>query len=535
MYYSFEEALRRQKKDQRTLGSAFLRSVSAEPDRRAIIDPFNSISRIKLAAASKTLLSALQLGGQKNVGVMLPPGIGGAMVNIALAFGGYTSVNLNHTAGDAQVARMCEIAEIDTIITADAYLEKIDEIQLPGRVIKLDTEIRPKISKLGVLFNMVLLRFGLNFGFDKGKKTDVATIIFSSGTTGDPKGIMLTHEQLLANVDAVEAALVGQDDPARHTLLTALPLFHSFGLTVGTWLPLISGIGIAAFPNPRDAQAMGSFAAKAEPTWTVSTPTFCRNYLRRIKPEQFQTLEFAIVGAEKCPSELKDSFRKVFNSELLEGYGCTELAPTVACELTDRLVTGVYSTGKRQGSVGRALPGIEILIVNPDTQKELPVGEEGLIVVRSAARMLGYLNRDDLTEKAFMLDGYNTGDIGKLDEDGFLYITGRLARFAKIGGEMVPLDTVENVLQDYLTREYGELHQVAIAAVPDAKKGERLVALHTGLPCDEDELLGELNSLPPLYRPKKNDFYRIKNMPVLGTGKRNLKEVKSLAEKVANA
>ena len=530
--YDYNEGMRRREQDTRTLGSAFLEQVRKNPGKTAVVDIFGAISRIKMAGAALAMFDLLALeADEQNVGIVLPPGKGGAIVNLCLALAGKTSVNINHTAGATQIKRMCEIADVRTIISAQAYLDKIDYPELPGRVVLADKDLLPKVSKLTVIGKMIKVRFGSLKKLDKGKKNEVATILFSSGTTGDPKGVQLTHAQMLAHGDSLFSAY--SVDPKDDILVSALPLFHSYGLIPGLWNPLILGLTVGGYPNPRDAQNLGKFTRDVKGTFMVSTPTFCRTYMKRIPAEHFATLKFINVGAEKAPKEMRDAFRKHFNTEVLEGYGCTELAPVVSANLKEEYVQGVYETGVRDNRVGRPLPGIQILIVHPESHEILATGEEGLVVVRSPARMLGYLKRDDLTEKAFILDGYNTGDIGKLDKDGFLFITGRLSRFAKIGGEMVPLDKVELAMQDFLTANYGEEPLFAIAAICDEHKGEKLVVLHNGLPCGEDDVLGALREFPALWQPKKTAFYKVDEIPVLGTGKRDLKGLKILAEKVA--
>lgn len=541
-----------------TLGSAFLDQLHKAPRHTAIHDPGGSMNRVTLGAVALGVRDLLEREVfAPRVGVMLPPGRGGAVVNLALALAGRTSVNLNHTAGEVQLRRMAEIAGLTTIITAQKYLDKINIApeELPGRVLLADVDLLPGLSKLQTVGRIARLRLAGARGLlrmDHGAADDVATILFSSGTTGDPKGIQLTHAQILANIHSVHAALDLHDG---HVLLSALPLFHSFGLVPGMWLPLTTGITLAGFPNPRDPAGFGKLAEQTSSTCMLSTPTFCRQYLKKIPPQRFSTLQFAVVGAEKCPAELKSSFYEQFRAHLLEGYGCTELAPVVSANLLDAHVRGRFAAGGRDGSVGRPLPNIEALIVDPESLEELPRGEEGLIVVRSPARMLGYLGRDDLTAKAFVRGGYNTGDIGRLDEDGFLFITGRLARFAKIGGEMIPLDTIEDHMQSWLERKFAArqspagagrsstddeaddaaVWEIAITAVPDAAKGERLIVLHTGLPCAEADALQSLTDFPPLFRPRARDFFRVDEIPVLGTGKRNLKAVKELAVQIAAA
>lgn len=352
-------------------------------------------------------------------------------------------------------------------------------------------------------------------------------IIFSSGSTGSPKGVELTHRQVLANCDGVAAAL--HLVPGHDVVLTPLPLFHSFGLVPGLWLGLVLGLRVAAQPDPMDGAALGKLAEAAGATFLLSTPTFVRSYLRRVEPSQFKTLRFAVAGAERCPAELKAQFKEKYGADLLEGYGCTELAPVVALNLPTVEREGVREIRSRDGSVGRPLPGIHVFAAHPETLAPLAVGEEGLLIVKSPARMRGYLGRTDLTEQAFAHGGYNTGDIGKVDADGFVIITGRLARFAKIGGEMVPLDNIEAILQTAL----GESCEIAIAAVADPQRGERLVLLHTGEAAPVLQALEQASALPPLWRPRPADCYRVEAIPKLGTGKRDLGMIKRLAAELA--
>jgi acyl-[acyl-carrier-protein]-phospholipid O-acyltransferase / long-chain-fatty-acid--[acyl-carrier-protein] ligase len=249
-----------------------------------------------------------------------------------------------------------------------------------------------------------------------------------------------------------------------------------------------------------------------------------RGYLRRIEPEQLQSLRFAVVGAEKCPADLRRDFRERYGKPLLEGYGATELAPAVCVNTLAH---------QRDGSVGRPLPGVEVYTLDPATRERLPTGEGGVLVVRSPARMAGYLHRDDLTRQAFMGDAYFTGDMGRMDADGYVYITGRLARFAKIAGEMVPLDLIEERLQAAVQATHGDAYDVAVAAVADARRGERVIVLHTGVPGDPEAWLGALNDLPNLFKPRPRDVFVVEAIPVLGTGKRDLGGVKRLAAAMA--
>ena len=524
---AYLEAQARADRDSRTLGAEVLRRARRRPTRVAVKDFAGELSRIKLAGAARAVIPALGLEtDERRVGVMLPPGRGGSVINLALALDGRTSVNLNYTVGDAALARMCDLAGLRTIVSSSVYLERLREklggLTLPEDVRVLHAEdLIGNIDKKRVLLEMAKVMVLPPRSLDRSRPENVATIIFSSGTTGDPKGVQLTHRQIFANSDAiVEHMPIPRDEGA---LLTALPLFHSFGLVPGLWMALVEGVAVAGQADPFDGAALGKLAVASQARYLIASPTFARGYMRRVKPEQFASLEFAIVGAEKCPRDLHAAFHDKYGAPLLEGYGCTELTPAVAINTLAQ---------NKEGSIGRPLPGIEILLMDPETGELLPNEPmvEGLLVVRSAARMLGYLARPDLTEAAFVHGGYNTGDIGHFDADGYLHITGRLARFAKMAGEMVPLDNVEMALQQWLD-ERGIEAQVAVASVSDRRRGERLVAMVSGeMPEDVEAWIeAAMVDHPSLWRPRAKDVHPVADIPLLGTGKRDLGRITQMA------
>ena len=525
----YEEALALSRRDDRTLASAFLEQVKRAPNVAAVTDLEGSLSRIQLAGAAMALWSPLEIADQEErVGVLLPPGRGGALVNVALAVNGRTAVNLNHTAGAAALRRMCELAEVRTVVTARAYTDRIGWPEgLPVRRLDLE-DVRPRVSKAQAVWHMMRIRMRSPRALVKGGPDDIACIVFSSGSTGDPKGVQLSHRQVLANVRGILEHLDLQRDD--DTLLCPLPLFHSFGVSTGLWMPLTAGVKLAAHPDPTDARGIGELSKVTAPSFFASTPTFVRAYLRRIEPETWSTLRFGVVGAEKCPADLRREFTRRYGCELLEGYGCTELAPVVSVNRVDSLTPpGVPAS--RDGTAGTPLPGVAVLTMDPDTKEILPRGEPGLLVVRSPARMTGYLGRPDLTEAAFVHGGYNTGDMGFVDDEGFVHITGRLARFAKIGGEMIPMDLVEDRLLEELAHVAGEDHEhdLAVAAVPHRSKGEQLVILHTPMPTSLDDLVSRLDDLPRIFRPRATNAFEVEAIPTLGTGKRDLKGLQDLA------
>ncbi len=518
---SFERAQARADRDTRTLGAECLRQVRRGPLEMAVQDFGGSLSRLKLAGAALALWPFLGVrDDEERVGILLPPGRGGTVMNLAAALAGRTAVNLNHTIGQAQLTRMCEVAELRTVVSSRVYVERIGPLELPGRTLYAE-DLLGNLGKLSVLWAMLKVLLLPASWLDRSEPTQVAALVFSSGSMGEPKGVQLTHQQILANCDAVMEHL--ELHPGKDVVLTPLPLFHVFGLGPGMWLSLVKGFTIAAQADPRDGQALGKLAEATEPTLLISAPTFVRGYMRRVKRRQFASLRFAVVGAEACPHELVETFEERYGVPLYEGYGTTELSPVVSVN---------SPAANRVGSVGRPLPGVEVLTVDPRTEEILPTGERGLLVVRSPARMLGYLGQDDLSRKVFVHGGYNTGDVGWVDEDSFVYLTGRLARFAKVGGEMVPLDNVESALQRYLDEHHDGNGLVAVVAVGDSRRGERLVVLHDELPCSTEELLSALGNLPPVFKPKRTDVFQVQNIPLLGSGKRDMGATKELARQL---
>jgi acyl-[acyl-carrier-protein]-phospholipid O-acyltransferase / long-chain-fatty-acid--[acyl-carrier-protein] ligase len=535
--------------DRRTLGACALRALAARPFATAVMDIRGSLPAWRLIGAARTCLPHLGLApDERRVGVLLPPGQAGTLINLALALDGRTAVNLNHTAGAEQVARMCALAGIRTVLSATAYLERVAPADAPvaengkrrytppGRTVLID-EVLPRMPKALVLWRALTGVLLPASWLDRARPDDVAAIVFSSGSTSDPKGVLLSHRQLVANTTAASQFCL-EARPGRDALLTPLPLFHSFGLSAGLWLPLTMRVRIIAHGDPTDAVVIGRLAADGQATCGISTATFVRGWMRRIQPEQFRWMRRMVVGAERCPAELRADFRVRYGIDLCEGYGCTELGPVVGTNLPDVQAAGLTEVRLRQGTVGRPMDGIAVLTMHPETGALLPPGEEGLLIVRSASRMAGYLDRPDLTAAACVHGGYNTGDIGRVDDDGFVTITGRLARFAKIGGEMVHLDHVEAAVAAAARAAAGPVTadpppEIAVAAVPDASRGERLVVLHTGLVVDWRAVLAETPGLPPLWRPRAQDVHAVPAIPQLGTGKRDLGGLKRLAATVA--
>jgi acyl-[acyl-carrier-protein]-phospholipid O-acyltransferase/long-chain-fatty-acid--[acyl-carrier-protein] ligase len=287
-------------------------------------------------------------------------------------------------------------------------------------------------------------------------------------------------------------------------------------------------MGVVFHPNPLEPRAIGALMSQYAVTFLLATPTFLQTYMRRCSPEDFGSLEYVMAGAEKLPERISVAFEDRFGIRPLEGYGCTECSPAVTVNTKDFRAAEFRQVGAKRASIGHPLPGISVRIVNPETFAPVPQGETGLLLVRGPNVMQGYLNRPEKTAEVLRDGWYNTGDIAAMDEDGFIRITDRLTRFSKIGGEMVPHIKVEDVLHEIA----GATEQIfAVTAVPDEKKGERLIVLHT-LPDDKlQECLTQLgkSELPALWKPRADQFVHVDSLPYLGTGKIDLRRLKEIA------
>ena len=368
------------------------------------------------------------------------------------------------------------------------------------------------------------------FGLTEISPDDLITVIFTSGSTGRPKGVMLSHNNILSNLMAVDQLFnLTEED----VLIGVLPFFHSFGFTITMWLPFcVEPAGIYHF-NPLDGRTVGKLAAKYGGTIVAATPTFLRTYMKRCDTEQFSKMNLVITGAEKLPADLASAFKEKFGVEVTEGYGTTELSPAAAFNVPgSRLGPGAEAATKA-GTVGRVMPGAAVRVVDPDTQEVLGIDDEGALQIKGPNVMVGYLNLPEKTADVIKDGWYDTGDMGMVDADGFISITGRMSRFSKIGGEMVPHIRIEaelaRIVDDPDDEEANIL--IAVTSVPDAKKGEKLIVLHKPLKKSIDDALKELGEcgLPNIWMPSSKGFLEVPEIPLLGTGKLDLKGVKEMA------
>jgi acyl-[acyl-carrier-protein]-phospholipid O-acyltransferase/long-chain-fatty-acid--[acyl-carrier-protein] ligase len=528
------EAFARRKERMQTLPRSFVRTARRHPMRFAMAD--GQTPRLNFfAVLARTVFLARRLReswrGQEMVGILLPPSIPGALVNLAAMLMGKVPVNLNYTVSNETLATCAKQCNLKTIVSARAFLERV-HIQPPVETVFIEDVARePKrMERIASALAALLLPAGALTRFVGGARVpgldDLATIIFSSGSTGEPKGVMLTQYNVASNVEQLDQVFFLRPDDR---IMGILPFFHSFGFTATLCLPAAVGTGVVFHPNPLDSRVIGALINKYAVTMLLATPTFLNAYLRRCTPEEFGSLRFVMAGAEKLPERVAVAFEDHFGIRPLEGYGCTECSPVVTVNTIDFRAASFRQVGAKRGSIGHPLPGITVKIIDPETQEPLGVDAPGLLLVRGPNVMQGYLNRPEKTAEVLRDGWYNTGDIAAIDEDGFLRVTDRLSRFSKIGGEMVPHIKVEEKLQELAA---GAAEQMfVVTAIPDEKKGERLIVLHTLSDEQLEECLAGLakSDLPALWRPRHDQFVRIEKLPYLGTGKLDLRRARELA------
>ena len=442
-------------------------------------------------------------------------------------------VNLNFTAGPAAMATAIEQCEIQTLLTSRRFLARAKLGEIEGMVFL--EELLPQITfwqKVMVsLSAFVLPSRVLRFWYAREaiRPDSLAVVIFSSGSTGIPKGVMLSHHNVLSNVEGIQQVfrITGTD-----RMMGVLPFFHSFGFTGSLWFPLLAGIGVAYHTNPLDAKTIGEMVSRYRATILVSAPTFTAAYLRRCTAEEFATLRYAIVGSEKLQQSLAERFKEKYHLDLLEGYGCTEMAPNISVNFPDVADGGVRQTGSKMGTVGHPIPGVVAKVVDLETGEPLPSNTEGMLLVKGPNQMMGYLSQPEKTAEVLRNGWYITGDIASIDDDGFIRITDRVTRFSKIAGEMVPHLRVEEKVREMI----GGL-PCAVTAISDERKGERLVAFYNNQDVAPSELWDRLcrSDLPKLWIPKRDDLFCIETIPTLATGKTDLLEIRNMARQMAKA
>jgi acyl-[acyl-carrier-protein]-phospholipid O-acyltransferase/long-chain-fatty-acid--[acyl-carrier-protein] ligase len=529
------EAFRERKRRMRTLDRSFVRTARRFPLRFMMADGKTPKVRF-FSALTRTIYIARRLrpaiGEREMVGLLLPPSVGGALTNYALTLLGRVPVNLNYTASSEVIASCAKQCDVDVVITSKAFVERFPKLEIPGRTVFLEDVLQAphaleKLLALLLASTMPqnLLRKAIGAAPGKCNVDDLATVIFSSGSTGDPKGVMLTHYNIGSNIQQVSQVFMLD---GRDKILGILPFFHSFGFMAALWMPAVNGIGVVYHPNPLDTKVIGELVGQYRVTFLIATPTFLQAYMRRCSPESFGSLQYVLVGAEKLADRVALAFEDTFGIRPLEGYGCTECSPVVTVNGRDFRAPGFRQVSARRGKIGHPLPGVTVRVVDLDTGAPVTPGTPGMLLVKGPNVMKGYLGKPEKTAEVLHDGWYTTGDVAVMEEDGFLTITDRLSRFSKIGGEMVPHIRIEDKLQELA----GVTEQVfAVTALPDEKKGERIVVISTLTTEKIAPVIEKFAQcdLPVLWKPRASQFFHVDALPILGTGKIDLRGVKALA------
>ena len=466
------------------------------------------------------------------IGILLPNCTSMAAALFGILLAGRTPAVINFSAGADVALDAARRAGIDTVLTSRRFLFKLGWAERP-EMVYLEDEAKKitKAEKHTVIWKTLLLpfrtlvrRIAPESAFNVGRE---AVLLFSSGSTGKPKAVRLTHRNINCDLWSFWRMILWSK---RDRVMGNLPLFHAYGFTVEFAFPALSGTPVTYLANPLDAAGVVRVIEQDKITLLTATPTFLQSYMRKAKPEQLASLRLVVTGAERLRPELSAKFRELTGLEIVEGYGCTELSPIV----TINLCNSIYELGKHAhhpGSIGIPLPGIHVRVIDPRTGVELGPDKPGQMQVKGGIVMKGYLNEPELTARVIQNGYYNTGDIARIDREGYVYITGRASRFSKIGGEMVPHELIEEAIAD---QRNSENREVAVAGRSDAKRGERLVVFYTPKDLNPAEVIEGLRhkNLPNLWIPKPEDFVRIEHLPLLGSGKLDLAKLKQLAEEL---
>ena len=474
------------------------------------------------------------------VALLLPPSVPSVIANMAVSLDRRVAVNLNYTASSETLDACLKLCGIKQVITSRRVLEKLD-LKLNAEMIALE-DLRPKVKltdKLAAAWSTYVSSTGSlerKLQLDKIRPDDELTVIFTSGSTGVPKGVVLTQGNVATNVDAIREVIRLRSDDV---IVGVLPFFHSFGYTVTLWGAMNLDVSAAYHYSPLDAKQVGKLCKEYQATVLLATPTFLRNYLKRCASDELRTLQIVVAGAEKLPKDVADEFERKFGVRPVEGYGTTELSPLVSVNVPPTRDPHDGRILAREGTVGLPIPNVQLRINDLDSGEVLGPEQSGMLWVKGPNVMKGYLHREDLTHEVIVDGWYKTGDVAMVDREGFLHITGRVSRFSKIGGEMVPHILIEESLNRVIAAVIGKPDEVeayaAVTAVPDPKKGERLIVLHTPVSATVDAMRQGLLAagLPPLYVPAADSFFEVEEIPMLGSGKLDLTGLERRAKELA--
>jgi acyl-[acyl-carrier-protein]-phospholipid O-acyltransferase/long-chain-fatty-acid--[acyl-carrier-protein] ligase len=490
------------------------------------------------ALVLRRLLRRLLSSDERHVGVLLPPAAATVVANLALAFDGRVTVGLNYSLTPEILNGCLARAGVRHVITSRAFLERVplrldtefiyleDLRELPTKFDKIAAALMVKTLPAGVLLKLI--------GRSNMALDEPLMVVFTSGTTGEPKGAVLTYDNTAAGLAAIAGAMRLEPDDV---IVGVLPFFHAFGSVVTLWAVLSLDVAAVYHPNPFDADGVGRLCRKRRGTILLATPTFLRAYQRRGDPADFATLQAIMTGGERLTVDLANDVECTFGIRPVEGYGATEATSLIASNVPVHRAPSGSASVCREGTVGRSLPGIQVKIVDPETGAELPFGNQGLLMISGRNVMAGYLGSPAATAEVLHDGWYATGDIAVIDAGGCIEIVGRRSRFAKVGGEMVPLGRIEDALTACAGDHDAERPLLAVVAVADETRGERLMVIHRAMASQPGDLRRALIAagLPPVFVPAAGDFIQIEELPLTATGKLDFARLRELATAAVSA
>ncbi len=452
------------------------------------------------------------------IGIMVPTSAGCMLSNLGVLMAGKVPVMINYATGARDNAVYAQgKCHFQTIITSKKLLEKLDIEPVEGMVFLEDLVASIGLAeKLPALIKSKMPEKMLMKLVHHGDMDETAVILFTSGSEKEPKSVQLSHKNIGHNLDNIPKIVdLGPDD----IFLASLPLFHVFGLTANFWLPISLGTSIVTYPNPLEFKVISGLVKEYGVTIMTGTPSFFHGYLKKSQPGDFSSLKAALSGADTLAPQIYDGFMEKHNIKILDAYGTTETSPAISINTP---------TVSKKGTVGKPIPGVEVKIMDVETDEQLPPGKVGKILVKGDMVMKGYLGDLEETSMRIHAGWYDTGDMGMLDEEGFLWHKGRLKRFVKVGGEMVSLVRVEEVLNSLIPDDV----LCCVVDVPNPTKGADVVAAITSNSLNNRKIVKQMSKeLPQIALPK--NFYVIEDIPVMGSGKVNFREVEKICRKLS--
>jgi acyl-[acyl-carrier-protein]-phospholipid O-acyltransferase / long-chain-fatty-acid--[acyl-carrier-protein] ligase len=521
-----------------TLFSQVIASCRARSKKIKIADSTGaSLSGIDVLVRALVLRRVLRRDilspDESSVALLLPPSAGGVVANLALALDQRVTVNLNYTLRAETLDGCLAAAGARHVLTSRAFLERVPYELKNAEFVYLE-DLRDRVTARDkalsfaegrLLPEHLLLR---HLGLEAVPEDRLFTTIFTSGTTGRPKGVMLSYGNITSNLEGVDHVVHWTADDV---VIGVLPFFHSFGSTVTLWAVMTRDVTGVYHTNPLDGQVVGRLTQEWSGTILPATPMFLRTYMHRCTPEEFKTLAVVAVGAERLPPALAEEFTEKYGVEPIQGYGCTEMSPLISANVPVNRARVDPEQWNDPQTVGRPVPGVLTRVVDPETGEPLPAGTPGLLLVDGPNRMLGYLDDPEATSAAMRDGWYVTGDIAAVDERGFIALRDRQSRFAKIAGEMVPFGALEEALLAIIGSDESGGPRAVVTAIPDERRGERLIVVHTPLDRTPAEIFDELagQNLPRLYLPDRESFVEVPALPAIGAGKLDLHAIREVA------